>query len=371
MAAGGESGADAESEAGGVAQPRFETLRRRAFSIPALVSLLVAGGFLVFLVTRFDVDINATWSQVRGADPWLLIAAFAVHYTTFLFRGARWRLLLQHSARTGEVGASVPGVLYCSQLVLLGWFVNSIGWLRLGDAFRAYVYQDEHGATFFGSIGTILAERVLDTVLVALMLVVTVPFIVGVGSGGTWTVLLVAIGLAVGLLVLLSVMVWAEGPLMRRLPTWLAIRYHRFHAGAMGTLHGLPKTTALGLLGWLAEVGRMYLVTVALGLELGIAVVVFLTLANSLLSLVPTPGGVGAVESGVAGLAVRLASLVKEAATALVLVDRFITYISVILLGAVIFAVRPAFRRRRGAPPVAPVDETSPKNITDGGLREG
>ncbi len=328
---------------------RFESLRRRVFSVPALVSLLVAAGFLLFLVTRFDVDLDATWQQVRGANPWLLVAAFAVHYTTFLFRGARWRILLRYSAQTGDGGGSVPSVLYCSQLVLLGWFVNSIGWLRLGDAFRAYLYQEEHEATFSGAIGTILAERVLDVALVALMLVVTVPFLVGVGDDGeTWTVLAVAIGLAILLVVLLVAMVWARGALERRLPVWLASPYRRFHTGAMGSIHQLPVTTVLGLLGWAAEIGRMYLVAMALGFDMSVALVVFLTLANSLLSLVPTPGGVGAVESGVAGLAVRLGSLAKEAATALVLVDRFITYISVIIIGAVIFAVRPAFRRRAG-----------------------
>ena len=359
MAVNGEDGAGTADPPAAAAQERFESLRRRVFSVPALVSLLVAGGFLLFLVTRFDVDLHATWQQVRSANPWILAAAFVVHYTTFLFRGARWRILLEHSARTGDRGASVPGVLYCSQLVLLGWFVNSIGWLRLGDAFRAYVYQDEHDATFSGAIGTILAERVLDVALVALMLVVTVPFMIASGEGGdTWIVLLVAIGLAMALIALLVAMVWARRPLQRRLPGWLASPYERFHVGAMGSLHRLPQTTALGILGWMAEVGRMHLVALALGFDLSLPLVIFLTFANSLLSLVPTPGGVGAVESGVAGLAVRLASLVKEAATALVLVDRFITYISVILLGAVIFAVRSAFRRRpparREALPEAP-----------------
>ena len=358
MTASGEGGAGTDPHSRPVDRKRFDSLSRRVFSPPALVSLLVAGGFLLFLVTRFDVDLNVTWQQVRSADPWLLAAAFAVHYTTFLFRGARWRMLLQHSARTGETGSSVPSVLYCSQLVLLGWFVNSIGWLRLGDAFRAYVYQDEHDDSFSSAIGTILAERVLDVALVALMLVVTVPFIVASGGGGdTWTVLLVALGLAAILVTLMVAMVWAREPLLRRLPSWLASRYERFHIGAMGGLYRLPQTTTLGVLGWMAEVGRFYLVALALGFDLSLPLVIFLTLANSLLSLVPTPGGVGAVESGVAGLAVRLASLAKEAATALVLVDRFITYISVILVGALIFAVRPALRRRRSAQPGA-VPET-------------
>ena len=346
MAAGEEGSAEPET----AGHLRFETLRRRVFSIPALVSFLVAGGFLLFLVTRFDIDLDVTWQQVRSANPWLLVAAFAVHYTTFLFRGARWRLLLQNSAAISGDREPVPGILFCSRAVLLGWFVNSIGWLRLGDAYRAYLYREEYDAAFSGAIGTLLAERLLDVVLVALLLVIAAPFLVGeAGGGSAWALVTGIAGLLVVILaVLLVALLRLRTLLLRWLPDWLASRFERFLAGAATVRRQPVHTTGLGLLGWAAEMGRMYLVAMALGFDLSVALVVFLTLANSLLSLVPTPGGVGAVESGVAGLAVRLASLAKESATALVLVDRFITYISVIVVGAAIFAARPVLARRRG-----------------------
>lgn len=352
MAAGGDQDAASTSETDSGSRIRAESLRRRALSLPAIISILVAAGFLLFLVTRLDVDIQETWQQVRDANPWLLVAAFAVHYTTFLFRGARWRLLLEHSAATSGGSEPVPGLLFCSRAVLLGWFVNSIGWLRLGDAYRAYLYREEHNAAFSGAIGTVLAERVLDVFLVALMLLITAPLLVGqIGGGTAWSlVTLTALLLLVLLFVVLTLLVRLRTLVLRWLPEWLASRYERFLYGATAVRHKLPQTTLLGILGWMAEIGRMYLVAMALGFELGMALVVFLTLANSMLSLVPTPGGIGAVESGVAGLAVRLSALAKESATALVLVDRCITYISVIIVGAVIFAVRPLIRRRAAAP---------------------
>ena len=342
---------EGSTEPESAAQFRIESLRRRVISVPALVSFLVAGGFLLFLVTRFDVDLHVTWQQVRSADPWLLVAAFAVHYTTFLFRGARWRLLLQNSADISGDREPVPGILFCSRAVLLGWFVNSIGWLRLGDAYRAYLYREEYDAAFSGAIGTLLAERLLDVVLVALLLLAAAPFLVGeAGGGSAWALVTGIAGLLVVLLaVLLVALLRLRTFLLGILPEYLASRFERFLAGAATVRHKPVHTTGLGLLGWAAEMGRMYLVAMALGFDLSVALIVFLTLANSLLSLVPTPGGVGAVESGVAGLAVRLAALAKESATALVLVDRFITYISVIIVGAVVFAVRPVLARRRGA----------------------
>ena len=78
----------------------------------------------------------------------------------------------------------------------------------------------------------------------------------------------------------------------------------------------------------------------ALGFDLGLPLIIFITLANSLLTLVPTPGGFGAVESGVAGLLVRLSTLSASGAAALVVVDRAITFISIIIVGAGLFLAR-------------------------------
>ena len=319
-------------------------IKRRLFSLPTLVSLALAGAFLAFLITRFDVDLGHTWDQVKGSNVWLLVAAVAVHYTTFIFRGARWRMLLQN---TQEPGTPLPGVLYCSQLVLLGWFVNAVAWLRLGDAYRAYLYREEQNASFSRTIGTILAERIFDGVLVVVLVVIAVPFLVRSGGGAAWTLLAVA---AVAVAVLASVvvvMVSAREWALRKLPTWMAERYSRFHQGTLGSFRRIVPVTLLGLLAWMAEVARLYLVVRALDLNLGFPLVIVLTMANSLLSQVPTPGGVGAVEPGVAGLAVRLSRLSSSVTLALVVVDRAITYLSIIIVGALVFLGRQAMRRPR------------------------
>lgn len=332
-------------------------LKRRAFSLPALISLVLAGAFLAFLLTRFDVDLGDTWSKIKGSNPWLLAAAVLVHYTTIIFRGARWRLLLQNA----DEEATVPGILYCSQLVLLGWFANAVGWLRLGDVYRAYLYRDEQQASFSRTIGTILAERVMDATLIVLLLIVAVPFLVKSDSGAAWTVLVVAIALVVLPAAIVAATTWGRGWALRVLPAWLAERYQRFHEGTLGSFRRILPVTILGVLGWMSEVGRLYLVVQALDLDLSFPLVIFLALANSLLTLVPTPGGIGAVESGVAGLAVRLSTLSGSIATALVLVDRAITYLSIIIVGAVLFVGRQAIRRRQpvvGEPlPIGPVKD--------------
>ena len=346
-------------------------IKRRVFSLPNLVSLALAGAFLVFLVTRFDVDPSAAWALVRDSNPWYLALAVLVHYTTFLFRGARWRILLRSAQ---EDRSAVPGVLYCSQLVLLGWFANSVAWFRLGDAYRAYLYRDELGASFSRTVGTLLAERMVDAVIMVLLLLAAVPFLLGGGEIVTWAVLGTAVVLVFTLTAVFLVLRLAKDRALRILPGWLAERYQRLQEGAIGSFRQVPLVAILGLLGWLSEVGRLFLVVHALNLGLGIPLVIFITLANSLLSLVPTPGGIGAVEAGVAGLLVRLSSLSVPAAAALVLVDRSISYVSVIPVGAALFVLRQAFPqwshpKRTQVGTQADYEETDPSQQEPGSER--
>ena len=341
------------------------SIARRVFSLPTVVSVGLAAAFLFFLATRLDIDLNAIEHQLRSANPRYLFLAVVVHYTTFLFRGLRWRLLLNNARAAREEPA---GIFQCSQLVLLGWFANSVAWLRLGDAYRAYLYHEERRAPFVRTVGTILTERLLDITTIVVLLAMSLPFLYGAGRGGALTVAATAAALlgtlAVALLFITATRSRGENllrSLVARLPDrmsdWLLERFRQFRDGAIQSLKRVPLAVAWGLLGWLAEVARFYLVTQALDIHISPALIVFATVSNSLLTLAPTPGGVGAVEAGLAGLLKQLSALTTPVVAALVLVDRSISYLSVIAVGAALFLVRWAVRRKRR---LAPCDTLTP-----------
>ncbi len=80
--------------------------------------------------------------------------------------------------------------------------------------------------------------------------------------------------------------------------------------------------------------------------------VLLVDLGHALLSTVPTPGGIGAVEPGVTGLLVL--SVERNVAASITLVDRSITYLSVLAFGATAFALRQLSLRSPNARPVEP-----------------
>lgn len=317
----------------------------RVLSVPTLVSLMLALGFLSFLIFRFDVDLGQTWALVRGANIGYVAAALLVHYTNFLFRGVAWSILLRN-AEGPNVPA--PGVFYCAELILLGWFTNSVAWLRLGDAYRAYLYSNEQKAPFPLVMGTIVSERLVGTALVVLLLLVSLSYSIGTRQfppQSAWMVLGIAAALFAALVLGLLILFGLRDRIKGWLPARVARHYESFHQGYLGSLRQIPWLAFWALLGWLAEIARLCLVTLALGLELNLALLVFIALANSLLTLVPTPGGLGAVEPGVSGLLVRLSQLTAPVAGAVVLLDRAISYLSVILFGGLLFLARQAHPR--------------------------
>ena len=302
---------------------------------------------LVFLFARFSIDLEATWETISQSNPLLYIAALLVHYTTFPFRGARWRMLLRN-AGVAEV-APLPSLVTASRLVLMGWFASAITWFRLGDAYRAYAYCEESGAPLSRAIGTVLAERVMDVMLVFVLLLAGFFLLyIDPKLRPSETFLVVALGLAVASVLSLLAMRLFRNGMFRLLPERVGRVYHDFHEGTMQSFRALPPVLLVGLLGWLSEVGRLYLVVRATGLgnEVGFGLILFVTVANALLSAVPlTPGGLGIVETGIVGL--LMWALPRSDAVSVALLDRSISYVGIVLLGAVAFVYHRRVAERR------------------------
>lgn len=322
------------------------TLRRRLLSVPTLTSLAIAALFVLFLATRFDFDWGKTWSNIRGMDPALYAAGLAAYYLSFLLRGMRWRMLVQNAGMDSHEGAALPSTLRFAQLIVIGWFVNSIAVLRMGDAYRAYALTREARVGLAPSLGTILAERVTDVfAILALVLVGVAGFSASGVTGGVVRVLAGSVLLAGALALLLMTMRTFGLRLSARLPYALQARYRAFHHVALGSLKRLPSVMALGVGGWMLEAARLYFVVEALDLSISWPLILIVSLAHAILSAVPTPGGVGAVEPGVTALLVL--GLERSDALSVTLVDRTITYISVLVIGGLTLLLWQASMARR------------------------
>ena len=339
---GGQGGQDA-----GASAPR----RRRIFSLPSLLIFLIFAAFVYFLLTRFHADWGATFATIAGMNLWFYALAFALYYATFVLRGQRWRML---AGNTGDLDrlpdGRLPSMWAASTYILIGWFVNSITWLRMGDGYRAWLFARGSGGGFSWSLGTVLAERVLDVASMLLILVASALLLSTTGgvSDVTQTVIWVTLGVVVAALCLLFAMKMWGSRFARFLPSRLEAEFHRFQSGTLGSMKQMPTVIALGGGAWLLEVARLYFVVLALGLDVPLALIAIAALSAAILSTVPIPGGVGFVESGIIG--VLLLALGRPEAVSVALVDRSITFVSVIAVGGVVFLASQVRQARRRTP---------------------
>jgi uncharacterized protein (TIRG00374 family) len=210
--------------------PSAATLRERVLSLPTLLAILVGAVILGFaLVKIFDFEWDEVWGYIKGVHPGKYLFALVLYYVSFWFRGLRWQLIARTANIGGDGGKNIPGTHTLSGIILMGWFANSVAFLRLGDAYRGWALAKESNSDFPASLGTVVAERVQDMAAV-LILVLTAAIWLTIEGGSKvpgWVVF--AAFALVGVLVLgLIVMKLAGERVSRRLPTRIEAAYVNF-----------------------------------------------------------------------------------------------------------------------------------------------
>lgn len=318
-----------------------DALRSKIFSLPTLLALIVGGSLLAFIAWRvFNFNWTALWSNIRGINLWLYFSAAVVYYISFWFRGLRWRLIAITANTDGQDGKTIPGPTKMGGIILMGWFANSVAFLRLGDALRGWTLHRESASPFSASLGTVLAERVQDMVAVLVLVFIAAVLVTVSGNAEVpGVVLIAAVVLVVGLVLGLILMRVFGTRMSLFLPGRIQLAYAGFQRGTLNSFRGnqLPLQMVLGMIGWLLEIARFYFVSEALGLDISFGIVMFAALANAMLTTIPTPGGFGFVEGGLTGLLILLGVDDTDALT-LTVVDRSISWLSVVLFGGLLFA---------------------------------
>lgn len=323
-------------------------LRRRIFHPATLISFAVAVLLLIALARGVDISFSDMARAIGNANPLLIAAGLVAYYVNFPMRGIRWRLLIENAQAETDEPVPLPSRRAFSEIILLGWFMNAVAWLRMGDPYRAYLVSRQHDDHSYPRIlGTVLAERVLDVVTFAAILL-PIGALLWVDAGGVTAAI---IGLTVivgggGIFLVIGMALFGQRA-TARLPGAIRDWLERLRVGALLSLRArLWPVTILSIGGWAAEVVRLALVAWALGLDVPLSVIAFVALAHNLITAIPsTPGGLGVAEAGMVGL--LLPWMPVEDAAVLTALDRSITWFSVIVFGGLLFGWREGVRRGR------------------------
>lgn len=305
-----------------------------------IFSFLLALALLVFIFTRFDVKPGEIWGVIQHANLAIFALAFVVYYSAFVLRALRWEKLLANVGFVRERGYKIPSIPGLIEIIYLSWFVNCIVPAKLGDAYRSYLLKRAAGISFSRIIGTILAERMID-ILILFSLLLASALLTFQGRVPTELNLTIAFGglLVVVLLIGLAAMRRFGHVVERLVPSRFREKYVKLQEGTLQSFRRRSLPTLIGYTAmiWLLEGGRLFFVTRSLDTHIDLAVVIFIALASSLLTTLPlTPGGVGLVE-GAVFVVLRTVGVDDATALSIALLDRLINYWSIVGGGIIVY----------------------------------
>lgn len=318
------------------------TLRRRVLSPHTLISFCIAIAVLWFVSRRLDLDPAAIWANIQQANPLMLAAAFGLWYGAFFVRGGRWGYMLRSAGFDRSDGYVLPTTRGLAAIVLLAYFANSIIPAKLGDAYRAYLLKRESGVPFSAGFGTILAERLVDVLMLVVVLTGAVLIVFsGQVPDQARPALLLGAGLVVAGAAGVSLLWMTRNSVVRFLPHRFQGTYARLQAAIFGALRRPALVFGGGLLLWFGDGMRVWFVARSLDAGISPAVAILVAVMGALLTVFPfTPAGLGVVEIGVGSLLVGVLGLDPVVAGSIILLDRVVAYWSLLLVGAALYLYR-------------------------------
>lgn len=189
-------------------------------------------------------------------------------------------------------------------------------------------------------MGTVVAERLLDFVVL-----VTLMGLAGLisyhGRLPQQIIQLLAITFAIVIAVIVGLLILRRfgDSIGRRLPDRAGDLYNRFSGAILLSFQHFPELLTYTIIAWACESARVLFVIMALGVSLPISMVIFLGLLAALLTALPlTPGGLGFAEAGLTG-ALILYGLNQDMAGSIALLDRTISYLSLLVGGIAVYLV--------------------------------
>ncbi len=295
-------------------------MKRGVLAAQVAVSV-VALGAVIWWATRQEPP---QLPRTRN-DALALIAALGLYCLATLARAERWHRIV----RRAEIHTGRPDTY---RLTAVGYMGNNVLPARSGDVLRAFLLAPIATTRKRNVLGTVVAERLLDAVALALVLVaVVLVFVRDAEIPEGRVVLFAAIGLAAAALVLVVAYVRARrtGALGRAREI---LRPLAAPSKNLASVHG-GRLLVLSLAVWLLEASVYLAVARAVNLDFNFGDALYVMALTNLFALIPAaPGYVGTFDAAVIFACNSLDASGSDALAYLVML-RFVLFVPITVVG--------------------------------------
>ena len=301
-------------------------MNRRFALIQALVSLIALAAVVWWASHQEAPELPSG----RTAIAWLL-ASLALYAVATLMRGERWHRVL----KVTDVEAHRSD---CYALTTVAYMGNNVLPMRAGEMLRVVLLSGRCSASKRTLLGSVVAERLLDVVALALIFLIVVY---GVLSS---TVLPTDRPLLFGGVIILLVLLLAVGIFVMR-------RHHVFERArdwlrpladsprALLSFQGVVLLAGTFVL-WACEAGVYLAVAKSVELDISVMGALYLVaLTNFFAALPAAPGSIGTFDAAVI-FGSKAIGASGSAAVSYLLMLRFVLYVPITIVGFVVLVTR-------------------------------
>jgi uncharacterized protein (TIRG00374 family) len=313
-------------------------------TIRIAVSLVV--GILLLVALIWWTGIDEIGAAIGSASPLWLAAAALVILPAYILRAVRWKLLLSPVKKNVRVSNT-----FWSTAV--GFMVNTLIPIRLGEFVRAYIIGEKEETGFAPGLSSIVVERTLDLIGLLSIGIVTL-FLVSAQADLSDLAVNIFIAVAVLIAVVLAVIIagikkedliirlltriTSKIPLVKKYTTRIADFASSLIKGLQGLSQNPKMFTAnisLTWILWLIQTSGIYLIFIAFNYPISFVAAILGGTLMSLSHILPaTPGYVGTYETFWAVIFLAL-GVPENLLLATAVISHLVGLLPVVILGCV------------------------------------
>jgi uncharacterized protein (TIRG00374 family) len=303
-----------------------------------LINVVTVAITVVFAyIALSDIKLGQMWHALRTSDYWWLLPALIAFGLGNVARALRWRSLFTPGRR--------PPATTTMNAMMLGYFYNNILPARAGEAARVVVLRRRSPAPVVEIVGTVVLERMYDTLAILLIFFLATPWLPNVSWFGAAAVAAILLALAIAVVAAVLV-VYGDRSLrllLRPLARLSLFSGTRLEKTVVELAHGLSglrnRRVAVEAALWTATAWMLtslsaYLVSLAFHLHLPFASGILVAVAIGLGMILPSPPAAVGVFEGAVIIALNAYGLSKSLVLPYALVLHAVNFVPYVLAGA-------------------------------------
>lgn len=287
-----------------------------------LIPTAIAAALIVCMLYRVWDDLLIA---AQHLVPIYLVMAVVICVLAWYLRGWRYKYIVQ------RLGTSIS-VTFSTACIYVSQTANLIIPARFGDFVRLFILKHEKGTPYTNGFTSIIAERVYDVVIIAVLGLLALPVVVS--NAPDWFIWMIALVLAGGaaffLMLLVSRRLHAKNKILGKILE--IVNQLRIVSSTVRAVAALSFSSAII---WILDVCICYLVGLMFGVNIPFVLVLLAIVIGNLVKAVPiTPGGIGTYELALV-ITFELGGVPAATATLIAVVDHLIKNL-VTLAGGVV-----------------------------------